>query len=157
MALSVAAQRRDYPLPVYNFRVNIGGDQDLGVSEVAGLAREHQTLTYRQGFSAWEGEGIVKFRIDRHAPVTLKKALVPGKTARWLYAWLDSSTAHPVTISLCDLAGGAANARPEARITWHLRQALLVRIEAPPLQAQANEVAIETLTLMASGFRIEHH
>lgn len=152
MPLSLAQQRLDYPLPAYAFRVSVG-DTSLSVSEVSGLAREYQTLTYRSGLSAWEGESIVKFRVDHYLPVTLKKALVPGSTARWLYQWLEGGEKTALQISLCDVAPGG----PVARVTWHLRRALLVRIEAPTLLAQGNEVAIETLTLMASGITIEHH
>lgn len=159
MSLSVVAQRRLYPLTVYAFRVTVG-DKALQFSEVAGLGREYQTLTYRHGLSAWEGEGIVKFKVDHYLPITLKKGLVPGDTAKWLYAWLEGAEKSALQISLCDMVAGAtptADPEPQARVTWHLRKALLVRIEAPTLQAQGNEVAIETLTLMASGIAIEHH
>jgi len=38
---------------------------------------------------------------------------------------------------------------------WNLRRAWPVKIEAGPLNAQGNEVAIETLELAHEGFELE--
>ena len=42
-------------------------------------------------------------------------------------------------------------------VTWQIKKALFVKLEAPALQASGNEAAIETLTLMVSGISVEHH
>ena len=146
MADRAAGQRTTYPLAAYNFRVRVG-DATMSFTEVSGLVREHQTLTYRHGMSYWEGETIAKFRHDKYVPVTLRRGVVAGRTA--LYEWLDGVDSRTLSISLCDEKG-------EAVVTWHIKKALIVKLDAPSLQAGGNEAAIETLTLMASGISVEH-
>lgn len=146
MSETAAQQRARYPLAAYNFRVSVGGAA-MAFSEVSGLVREHQTLTYKHGLSYWEGEAIVKFRYDKYVQLTLKKGVVAGATK--LYEWLDSLDKKNLEVSLCDEAGKAV-------VTWKIKKALVVKLEAPPLQASGNEPAIDTLTLMASGITVEH-
>jgi phage tail-like protein len=144
---SAADQRRKYPLAAYNFRVTVG-DTAMSFTEVSGLVREYQTLTYKHGLSYWEGESLTKFRYDKFVQVTMKKGVVAGVNA--LYEWLDKVDKKNISVSLCDEKG-------EAVITWQIRKAVLVKLEAPGLQASGNDAAIETLTLMASGISIERH
>lgn len=156
MTLTVAQQRAQYPIAAFNFVVTVG-TQAMGFSEVAGLARSYQTLTYNHGLSYWEGEAIVKFRYDKYVQLTLKKGLIPGAGAKQVYDWLDDIDKRPLQVSLCDVHPSDPAQGPLARVTWHVRKALIVRLEAPSLQAQGNEVVVETLTLMASGISIEQH
>jgi len=146
MAESVASQRTTYPLAAYNFRVT-ADDVALRVAEVSGLSREYETLTYRQGLSAWEGEAIVRYRLDTWGPLTLKKGVVAGATA--LYEWLASGERRTMTVSLCDHTG-------EPIVIWRVAQAMPVTIEAPTFDPQANDAAIETVTLMAIGITIDY-
>jgi len=147
MSESAASQRDRHPLPAYNFRVTIG-DAAMSFTEVSGLVREYQTLTYKHGLSFWEGEAITKFRLDKYVSLTLKKGVVAGSTA--IYEWLDSVDKQNLSVSLCDETGAAV-------VTWQIKKALIVKLEAPSLQASGTDVAIETLTLMASGISVEHH
>jgi phage tail-like protein len=52
-------------------------------------------------------------------------------------------------VSLCDEKGVPV-------VIWKIQKALVIKIEAPTLQANSNEAAIDTLTLMASGISVEH-
>jgi phage tail-like protein len=147
MAESAAHQRTTYPLASYNFRVTVG-EAAMSFTEVSGLAREFQTLTYRHGLSAWEGESIVKFYVEKYVPITLKKGVMAGTAS--VVAWLESFDQKPVSVSLCDETGAAV-------VTWHIKKALVVKLEMPALVASSNEAAIETLTLMAAGITLEHN
>ncbi len=109
---------------------------------------EFQTLTYKHGLSYWEGESITRFRFDKFEQVTLKKGVIAGATQ--LYEWLESIDRKHLSVSLCDEQG-------EAVVSWQIKKAMVVKLEAPSFQASGNEAAIETLTLMASGISIEHH
>ena len=120
----------------------------MAFSEVSGLAREHETLTYRQGLSWWEGEAITKLSFDKFAPLTLKRGVVRG--ARSLYDWLEGSDVRHMTLSLCDDRGAAS-------VTWHIKKALATKLEAPTFTANSNDAAIETLTLMVAGISVEYH
>ena len=47
MAVSEDTIRSDYPLPVYNYRVEIDGET-IGFSEVSGLSISYETTTYKE-------------------------------------------------------------------------------------------------------------
>jgi len=147
MSETAASQRAQYPLAAYNFRVTVG-ESVMSFTEVSGLVQEYQTLTYKHGLSFWEGESINRFRYDKYVQLTLKKGVIAGLTG--IYEWLDSGDQPGLSISLCDEEGNAV-------VTWQIRKALIVKLEAPPLQASGNEAAIETLTLMVSGISVERH
>lgn len=147
MAESAADQRTRYPLAAYNFRVTVG-DTTMGFTEVSGLTREYETLTYSHGLSYWEGESITRYRFDKYAEVSLKKGMIAGATQ--LYEWLESGESRNMSVSLCDERGAPV-------VTWQIQKAVMVKLEAPSMQANSNEAAIESLTLMASGISVEHH
>jgi len=147
MSESAASQRAKYPLAAYNFRVTVGGSA-MSFTEVSGLVREYQTLTYKHGLSYWEGEAITRFRYDKYVQITLKKGAIAGATQP--YQWLDTVDKKNMSVSLCDEKGNPV-------VTWQIQKAMIVKLEAPALQASGNEAAIETLTLMASGISVEHH
>jgi len=146
----------NYPLAAYNFRVSIDG-MDIGFSEVSGLVQEYQTLTYRHGMSWLWGETITKFPLNTYSEVTLNKGVVCNTAdTQELYNWLQSwhlchapSIRKSVTVSLLDESGSSV-------VTWKLLKALATKLEASSLQADSNEVAIDTLTLMATGISVEY-
>lgn len=147
MALSLDAQAAAYPLAAYNFRVTVG-DVAMGFAEVTGLVREFETLTYRHGLSAFEGEDIVRFRLDKYVPLTLKRGIVKGLPQ--LRQWLEAGDRRPLGVSLCDERGDPV-------VTWRIQKALPTKLEAPALQAAGNDAAVETLTLMVAGISVETH
>ena len=146
MSETIASQRSQYPLAAYNFRVTVG-EKTMGFASVSGLLREYQTLAYRHGLSFAEGEAITKFRVDQYSELTLEKGVVAG--AKELYQWLDSLDKQPLSVDLCDEQGNAV-------VTWTIQQAIVSKLEAPALKADAGEAAIETITLMASGISVGH-
>lgn len=145
---SKAAQKAAYPLPAYNFRVTVDAES-ASFTEVSGLALEYETVTYRHGFSRWEGETVTRVPKQGHATVMLKKGTTVGGTlmAEWLTA--DPPAARTVAISLCDEAGAPV-------VVWHIKEAIPVKLTAPAFEAASNQVAIETLELLASGISVEH-
>jgi phage tail-like protein len=148
MAESRTTQKSAYPLPAYNFRVTVDG-VSASFSEVSGLAVEYETLTYRHGLSRWEGEQVARFPAAGHTQVTLKKGTAPGITflADWLTA--EPPSARAVAISLCDAEGGAV-------VVWRIKEAIPTKLSAPGFDADGNQIAIETLELLASGISVEH-
>jgi phage tail-like protein len=147
VAHSIATQVASYPLVAYNFRVTVG-DVAMSFTEVTGLAREFDTLTYRHGLSFIEGEDITRYRIDKYVPLTLKRGVVKGLPQ--LREWLEAGDKRPISVSLCDERG-------EPVVTWRVQKALPTKLEAPGLQASSSEAAVESLSLMAAGISIETH
>lgn len=147
MAETLAAQATSYPLAAYNFRVTVG-DLAMSFTEVTGLVRQFETITYRHGLSFAEGESITRFRIDKFTPVTLKRGVIKGMPQ--LRDWLEQGDQRSIGISLCDESG-------EPVVTWRVQKALPTQLDAPALQAAGNDAAIETLTLMVAGISVETH
>jgi len=145
---SKATQKASYPLPVYNFRVTVGG-QAASFTEVSGLMVEYETVTYQHGFSRWEGESVARVPKIGHQTITMKKGTTVSGTflANWLTA--DPPSARPLAISLCDEVGNPV-------VVWHVKEAIPVRLTAPGFVASSNEVAIESLEVLAAGISVEH-
>jgi len=61
----------------------------------------------------------------------------------------DPPPARPLAISLCDEAGAPV-------VVWHIKEAVPVKLGAPSFDAAGNQVAIESLELLASGISVEH-
>lgn len=129
----------------YNFRVTIDGTS-MSFSEVSGLNREHKTLTYRHGLSAWEGEDIVKYRYDTWVSITMKRGTVKGVTT--LHDWLEKKDKSTIEIALCDPSGTPV-------LGWHIAKAIPVKLDAPTFDARSGDVAIDTLEVKASGITIK--
>lgn len=147
MAITAAAQRTQYPLTAYNYRVTLAG-ATLSVAEVTGLTLEYETTTYRHGLSFLEGEVIVRHRLEKFIPLTLKKGMVQGVPT--LRGWLAAGDTRTLDVSLCDERGTPA-------VTWHIGAALPVKLEGPALNASSNAAALESLELRVARLSIEHH
>lgn len=140
-----ASQVVRYPLAAYNFLVTVGPTA-MRFSEVSGLRREYEHVTYRHGFTFLEGEDIVKYRIDRYVPITMKRGVIRG--SHDLHAWLEDHTARTLAVTLLDEQGLPV-------LSWRVAKALAVKLEAPGFDAATNEVAIETLEVMAAGISVQ--
>ena len=147
MAHSISSQAASYPLAAYNFRVTVGSVA-MGFTEVSGLVREYQTLSYRHGLSFAEGEQIVRWRIDQFTDMTLKCGVVQGLAE--LRDWLEAGDQRSLSVSLCDAQGTPV-------VSWRVQKALPVRLDAPELQASNNSAAVETLALKVAGISVETH
>ena len=149
MALARDEIAAAYPLPAYNFRVDVEGGT-MSFSEVSGIVIERDVLTYRHGLSYWEGEAIRTYRSDRYVPLTLRKGVFHGTTE--LYDWLqaDGAERRMLDVHLCDAEGNPV-------VTWHIAKAVAVKLEAPGFDPGENGVAVESLEIMAAGIAVEHH
>jgi phage tail-like protein len=146
MSQSTADQSVKYPLVDFNFRVDVD-DETMSFTEVSGLTQEYQSLTYRHGLSYWEGEKIARFRFDTYSEITLKKGIINDADVTAIYEWLSSGDKKTLSIHLCDEEGSPV-------VTWNIKKAIVINLEAPSLVADSNEVAIDTITLMAAGISI---
>lgn len=147
MAQSTAHQKANYPLPAYNFRVDVAG-AGMSFSEVSGIAVEHGHVTYRHGLSYLEGESINQYAYEKFSPLTMKRGTVTG--IEHLQDWLVSGDLRNIDVSLCDEAGDPV-------VTWHIARAVPVKLDAPTFDANTNEVSIENLEVMAASVSVEHH
>ncbi len=157
------AQTKDYiksayPLPSYNYRVTVmneGTATVIGFSQVTGLTLEYQPVTYKHGLSFAMGVNIIPgMRQPIH--LTLKKGLV--KNNDFLQQWLVKSNAglfwsgvkRDIQVDLCD-----ENGLPV--ISWTVIGALPIKLEAPTLEANSDQVAIASMELIAHDLWVDYH
>ena len=134
-----------WPIPKFHFRVEWGGN-DMGFQEVSGLSMETQFIEYRAGndptFLTQKIPGLKK-----HGNITLKKGLFNHDNTFWDW-WTDvqanKERRETITITLLDEEGGPI-------FVWTVNNAFPVKVSAPDLKADANEVAIESIELAHEG------
>lgn len=146
MAQTPHQQRTSHPLAAYNFQVSVDGVA-MRFAKVSGLAREHQTVTYRDGLTFREGERITKFHVDVFVPITLERGTVIGD--KFLPAWLEGGTPSAMEVSLCDEAGIPV-------VAWSIAKAVPVKLSASTFDASTSQLSIDTLEIRASGISMKH-
>ena len=155
MALSKDEIKAAYPLPVYNYRVDIGSDT-IAFSEVSGLGISHETTTYKESPVESGSPGPRVMHMPGQgtpANVTLNKGLVRGTSVATFYDWINSIQINQVEkkdifVRLCDENGDVV-------ISWKVANAFPTKLDAPSFTADSNDVAIETMELMGDGISIE--
>ncbi len=155
MALTKEEIKAAYPLPVYNYKVEIDGIS-VAFSEVSGLSITYETTTYKESptESGAPGPRVMYMPAQRSAPsISLKKGLVRGKSIALLYKWISDTQLNQVQkkdimVRLCDEDG-------EAVISWRVVNAFPTKLDAPSFDANSNDVAVESMELMADAVTIE--
>ena len=151
MADSSSTLATAYPLPVYNFQVDLGNDS-VAFKEATGLSLGLDVITYAESPTSPGKVGPNFFRMpgQRQAVnVTLSKGYVRGTSIKYLYDWINSTQLNVVqkqdiTVRLCDQDGNPV-------VTWTLQNAFPTKLTAPSFSATTNDVAIETLELIGDG------
>jgi len=154
MALTRDQIITDYPLPAYNYRVDIGADT-IAFSEVSGLEITHDTITYSESQSAAGRAGpnvMIMPAAKKPLTITLKKGYVKTKSIGALYNWIASIQLNRVdkkdiTVHLCDEKGDSV-------VRWKVIDAFPTKLTAPSFSATSTEAAIESMELMASSLEI---
>ncbi len=155
MALTKEEIKTAYPLPIYNYRVEIGSDA-VAFSEVSGLSIGYETTTYKESPVESGAPGPRVMRMPAQATqttVTLKKGLVRGSSIATFFRWINSIQINQVDkkdiyIRLCDEKGDVV-------ISWKVINAFPTKLDAPTFDANSNDVAIESMELMGDGIFIE--
>ena len=155
MALSKDDIKASYPLPVYNYKVNIEGET-IAFSEVSGLSMSFETITYKESKTAEPGAGpnvMIMPGQPATPTITLKKGYVRGKNLPVFYDWINSTQLNlidkkDITVQLCDEEGNAV-------VSWNVLNAFPTKLDAPSFTADSNEVAIESMELTADRVTME--
>lgn len=155
MPLTNEAIRTAYPLPVYNYRVEIG-DKAVAFTEVSGLSIGFETSTYKESptESGAPGPRVMIVPGQRSAAkLTLKKGIVRGASLEALYGWIKTVQINQIEkkdvfVRLCDEKG-------EAVISWKVQNAFPTKLDAPTFDAKSNDAAIESMELTADFITLE--
>jgi len=155
VAVSIESIKTDYPLPVYNYRVEIGGEA-VAFSEVSGLSIAYETTTYLASPTTRGAPGpdMMIMPAQPIAPtITLRRGIVRKTSIKHLYAWLRTVQINQIEkkdvfVRLCDEKG-------EAVVSWKIGNAFPVKLDAPTFDAKSNDAAIETMELKGDYITIE--
>lgn len=154
MALTKDQIKTDYPLPVYNYKVEIEGTA-IAFSEVSGLDVAFDPITYKES----QTNGMMGPNI-MHMPgmieptnITLKKGYVTKKSVPVLYEWINSTALNridkkDIIVHLLDETGATV-------VSWKVVDCFPTKLSAPTFDASSNEVAVESMELRASSVSME--
>lgn len=151
----ITQSNSQYPLPVYNFRVEIDAIT-VACSEVSGLSIGYEVTTYKESRIApgLAGPRVVQMPAQRTTPtITLKKGIVRKDSMKVLYGWLKTVQVNKVVkktiyVRLCDEKGKAV-------LSWKIQNAFPTKLDAPSFDAASNDVAVETIEIAAESITIE--
>jgi phage tail-like protein len=153
MALTKDQIKTSFPLPVYNYRVEIDSNT-VAFSEVSGLSIGFETSTYMESPTTGVGPRVM-YMPGKKKPVTItmKKGVVVGVSVPALFAWINSIQLNRIDkrdiyVRLCDESGVAV-------VSWKVINAFPTKLDAPAFTASSNDVAVESLELMADGVTVE--
>jgi phage tail-like protein len=154
MALTKDQIVSDYPLPAYNYRVDIGATT-VAFSEVSGLELSFDTITYKESQVAAGKPGpntMIMPSTSKPLTITLKKGFVKTKSIAALYNWiaaiqLNRVDKKDITVHLCDEKGDSV-------VRWKVIDAFPTKLTAPSFSATATEAAIESMELMGSSLEM---
>lgn len=139
----------NYPLPKFHFRVEWGGSK-IGFTEVTGLNIENEMIEYRDGSSP-EYHKIKMPGLQKYGNITLKRGMFNGDNEFFL--WL--STVSLSKIERRDVSIALLNENHVPVYIWRVKNAFPVKVVAPDLKSDANEVAVETIEIAHEGLVIE--
>ncbi|HTO14876.1 MAG TPA: phage tail protein [Edaphocola sp.] len=139
----------NYPLPQFHFRVEWGGSK-IGFTEVTGLNIENEIIEYRDGSSP-EYSNIKMPGLQKFGNITLKRGMFKGDNE--FFQWLNTVSLN--TIERRDITIALLNENHEPVYIWRAKNAFPVKVYAPNLKSDANEVAIESIEIAHEGLVIQ--
>ena len=151
MATTIDEIKSTYPVPVYYYQVHVGTIGDMNFSEVSGLAIEYDTISYKDGMSFKMGEKHMPGQM-KAVNVTLKKGIVRADSK--LFNWV--STVALNTVQKEDIAISLIDESDQPVVKWTVYNAFPKKLDAPGFNAGSNEVAIESMELMADRLDVEY-
>jgi len=136
---------RDDPYTGFNFLVEIDGITVAAFKQVSGLGSETEVIEYRAGSD--KANTVRKLPgLTRYANIVLKRGVT--KDAQ-LWNWRKT-----VEQGIADRRNGSIVLLDEARseiLRWDFSNGWVAKFSGPDLNAQANEVAIETIEIAHEG------
>jgi phage tail-like protein len=141
------ATRTD-PYLVQNFLVEIDGVTTASFSEVSGIDVSTDVIDYREG-----NEKVDSVRklpgLNKYTNITLKRGLIKDLSLwNWMQIVLNGNLQRAnVSITLLDRADNPV-------LRWDLLNAWPCKWSGPVLNAQSNDVAIETLEICYEGLSL---
>jgi phage tail-like protein len=140
----------EYPIPKFHFQVEWGGSR-IGFTEVSGLDITTEVMEYRDGASPEYSK--IKMPGQRtFSNITLKRGTFAGDNE--FYDWFN--TVNLNQIERRDLTISLLNENHEPVVVWKVKNAWPSKVTPTDLNAEGNDVALETLELAHEGLTIQN-
>jgi phage tail-like protein len=139
-----------YPLSSYHFQVVWGG-ANVSFQEVSGLNMNREKIAYRGGASPIYSDTFMPGR-PTFDDIVMKRGIFKGDSD--YYKWQETIVLNEVERR--DLTISLLGPDHAPVVTWKVKNAFPLKIEGPSFKANANEVAIESITLGHEGVTVEH-
>ena len=140
---------QEYPLPRFHFQVDWGGAK-ISFTEVTGMDMQVEVIEYRHSdskdFSKIKMPGMRKY-----SNITMKRGLFEQDFD--FNNWLDAIANERVN-ERRDLVIRLLNEKHEPVAVWKATRCFPVKITAPDLKSDANEVAVESIEIAHEGLSL---
>ena len=144
--------KKNYPLPKFHFEVDWGGTR-IGFTEISGLDFETEVIEYREGsyksYNKTKQPGLTKY-----SNITLKRGVFLGDF-EFYQLWKKTTLFQEGSAQFRrDVAIKLLDEEHKPIITWIAANAWPCKVQYGSLNADENEILIETMELVHEGLTI---
>lgn len=140
---------QEYPIPRFHFQVDWGGAK-ISFTEVTGLVMEREKIEYRHSdskdFNKISMPGMVK-----NSNITLKRGKFESDFD--FNIWLEEIANERVE-KRRDLVIRLLNEKHVPVAAWSAARCFPVKVTAPDLKSDANEIAVESIEVAHEGLKL---
>lgn len=140
---------QEYPLPRFHFQVDWGGAK-ISFTEVTGLDMQVEVIEYRHSdskdFNKIKMPGLRKF-----SNITMKRGKFESDFD--YNDWLDAIANERVN-GRRDVVIRLLNEKHVPVAAWSAARCFPVKVTAPDLKSDANEIAVETIEIAHEGLKL---
>lgn len=140
---------QDYPIPRFHFQVDWGGAK-ISFTEVTGLDMQVELIEYRHSdskdFNKIKMPGMRKF-----SNIVMKRGKFESDSD--YNRWLDE-IANERSAARRDVVIRLLNEKHEPVAAWSALRCFPVKVTAPDLKSDANEIAVESIEIAHEGLRL---
>ena len=140
---------QEYPIPRFHFQVQWGGAK-ISFTEVTGLVMEREKIEYRHSDSK-DFNKIAMPGMGKISNITLKRGKFEGDFD--YNTWLEDIANERVE-KRRDLTITLLNEKHNPVAAWSAARCFPVKITAPDLKSDANEIAVESLEVAHEGLKL---
>ena len=140
---------QEYPLPRFHFQVDWGGKK-ISFTEITGLDMQVEAIEYRHSdskdFHKIKMPGLRKF-----SNITMKRGKFESDFD--YNAWLDEIANERVE-KRRDVVIRLMNEKHEPVAAWSAARCFPIKVTAPDLKSDANEIAVESIEIAHEGLKL---
>jgi phage tail-like protein len=140
---------QEYPIPRFHFQVKWGGAK-IAFTEVTGLVMEREKIEYRHSDSL-DFNKIAMPGMAKNSNITLKRGKFEGDFD--FNTWLEEIANERVD-KRRDLTITLLNEKHNPVAAWTATRCFPVKVTAPDLKSDANEIAVESIEVAHEGLKL---